>query len=97
VGTLLTPLNVASLNYAGLSILKTEILLRHLPTVGCKAVIWRLHEMYLAFVLMAVINETKPAECGMRIDHKRKVRVKVKFFLCLTKHHAMKAYWGVEV
>jgi hypothetical protein len=22
---------------------------------------------------------------------------KVKFFLCLTKHHAMKTYWGVEV
>jgi hypothetical protein len=25
------------------------------------------------------------------------VKVKVKFSLCLTKHHAMKAYWGVEV
>jgi hypothetical protein len=22
---------------------------------------------------------------------------KVKFSLCLTKHHAMKGYWGVEV
>jgi hypothetical protein len=21
----------------------------------------------------------------------------LKFFLCLTKHHAMKAYWGVEI
>jgi hypothetical protein len=26
-----------------------------------------------------------------------KVNVKVKLSLCLTKHHAMKAYWGVEV
>jgi hypothetical protein len=26
-----------------------------------------------------------------------KVKVKVKFSLCLTKHHAMKTYWGVEV
>jgi hypothetical protein len=25
------------------------------------------------------------------------VKVKVKVFLCLTKHHAMKTYWGVEV
>jgi hypothetical protein len=24
-------------------------------------------------------------------------RLKVNFSLCLTKHHAMKAYWGVEV
>jgi len=22
---------------------------------------------------------------------------KVKLFLCLTKHHAMRTYWGVEV
>jgi len=26
-----------------------------------------------------------------------KVKVKVKLSLCLTKHQAMKAYWGVEV
>jgi hypothetical protein len=26
-----------------------------------------------------------------------KVKVKVKLSLCLTKHHAMKAYWGVEI
>jgi hypothetical protein len=25
------------------------------------------------------------------------VKVKVKLSLCLTKHHAMKKYWGVEV
>jgi hypothetical protein len=25
------------------------------------------------------------------------VKVKVKLSLCLTKHHAMMAYWGVEV
>jgi hypothetical protein len=27
----------------------------------------------------------------------RKVKKKVKLSLCLTKHHAMKTYWGVEV
>jgi len=27
----------------------------------------------------------------------RKGAVKVKLSLCLTKHHAMKTYWGVEV
>jgi hypothetical protein len=26
-----------------------------------------------------------------------KVNIKVKLSLCLTKHHAMKTYWGVEV
>jgi hypothetical protein len=26
-----------------------------------------------------------------------KLKVKVKLSLCFTKHHAMKAYWGVEV
>jgi hypothetical protein len=26
-----------------------------------------------------------------------KVKAKVKLSLCLTKHHAMKTYWGVEV
>jgi len=25
------------------------------------------------------------------------VKVNVKLFLCLTKHHAMKTYWGVEM
>jgi hypothetical protein len=33
-------------------------------------------------------------------SHKKvkvKVKVKVKSSLCLTKHHAMKTYWGVEV
>jgi hypothetical protein len=24
-------------------------------------------------------------------------KVKVKLFLCLTKHHAIEMYWGVEV
>jgi hypothetical protein len=27
----------------------------------------------------------------------KNVKVKVKLSLCLTKHHAMKMYWGVEV
>jgi hypothetical protein len=27
-------------------------------------------------------------------DNIRMVKVKVKLFLCLTKHHAVKAYWG---
>jgi hypothetical protein len=26
-----------------------------------------------------------------------KVKVNVKLSLCLTKHHTMKAYWGVEL
>jgi len=25
------------------------------------------------------------------------IKVKVKLSLCLTKHHAIKMYWGVEV
>jgi hypothetical protein len=42
------------------------------------------------------------ASCGDHINDPSesinvKVKVKVKLSLCLTKHHAMKAYWGVEV
>jgi hypothetical protein len=39
----------------------------------------------------------------LRVEHKPldkvgvNVKVKVKLSLCLTKHHAMKTYWGVEV
>jgi hypothetical protein len=28
--------------------------------------------------------------------HRHRWEVKVKLSLCLTKHHTMKAYWGVE-
>jgi hypothetical protein len=37
--------------------------------------------------------------CMMRCVGKVRVKVKVKLFLCftLTGHHAMKAYWGMEV
>jgi hypothetical protein len=36
---------------------------------------------------------------GTCSKHEREMRnkVKVKLSLCLTKNHAMKAYWGVEV
>jgi hypothetical protein len=30
----------------------------------------------------------------LRIQNMVKVKVKVKLSLCLTKHHAMKTYWG---
>jgi len=35
----------------------------------------------------------------MRCVGKVRVKVKIKLFLCftLTGHHAMKAYWGMEV
>jgi hypothetical protein len=32
----------------------------------------------------------------LHIHHKKR-KVRVQLSLCLTKHHAMKAYWGVEV
>jgi hypothetical protein len=32
-----------------------------------------------------------------RIPVVQPLKVKVKLSLCLIKHHAMKAYWGVEV
>jgi hypothetical protein len=32
------------------------------------------------------------------IERKEKIHMdEVKLYLCLTKHHAMKMYWGVEV
>jgi hypothetical protein len=35
-------------------------------------------------------------ENSIKHKHKVKVKVKVKLSLCLTKHHAMKTYWGIE-
>jgi hypothetical protein len=32
-----------------------------------------------------------------RLHEEHFLLLKVKLSLCLTKHHAMKAYWGVEV
>jgi hypothetical protein len=29
-------------------------------------------------------------------ENKNMIKIKVKLSLCLTKHHAMKAYWGSE-
>jgi hypothetical protein len=50
-----------------------------------------------------IVNETqeKPFEsmhfhtCREDDFVKKKCKVKVKLSMCLTKHHAMKAYWGV--
>jgi hypothetical protein len=33
----------------------------------------------------------------IRSDTEAKLKAKLKLSLCLTKHHSMKAYWGVEV
>jgi hypothetical protein len=35
--------------------------------------------------------------CYLVMYHRRGDKVKVKLSLCLTKHHAMKTHWGVEV
>jgi hypothetical protein len=37
------------------------------------------------------MNDDKVRVC------KEVVKVKVKLSLCLTKHHTIKAYWGVEI
>jgi hypothetical protein len=34
---------------------------------------------------------------NMYLPYGIEVKVKVKLSLCLTKHHTMKTYWGVEV
>jgi len=34
---------------------------------------------------------------GVVLTYRVKVKVKVKLSLCLTKHHAVKTYWGVEL
>jgi hypothetical protein len=31
------------------------------------------------------------------LDEYERMKVEVKLSLCLTKYHAIKAYWGVEV
>jgi hypothetical protein len=38
------------------------------------------------------------ATCSMNLGPTlSSIKVKVNLSLCLTKHHAMKTYWGVEV
>jgi hypothetical protein len=45
-----------------------------------------------------IIRVLKEVNITQKVDVKQcKVEVKVKLSLCLTKYHAMKAYWGMEV
>jgi hypothetical protein len=48
---------------------------------------------YFCFFLLSFMLAFSLRFCGL----KREVKVKVNLPLCLTKHHAMKTYWGVEV
>jgi hypothetical protein len=49
--------------------------------------------------MTALVSVVKVGMFVLKILHIRtyRLKVKVKLSLCLTKHHAMKTYWGVEV
>jgi hypothetical protein len=44
-----------------------------------------------------VLEPANPHSYTVGTGGSYKVKVKVKLSLCLTKHHTMKMYWGVEV
>jgi hypothetical protein len=50
-------------------------------------------EMRNAYKILVKNPKGRDHSHDMNVDEK----VKVKLSLCLTKHHTMKAYWGVEV
>jgi hypothetical protein len=50
---------------------------------------WKWNWNWNAFVIYGIF-------CWLSVQYV-KVKVKVKSSLCLTKHHAMKTYWGVDV
>jgi hypothetical protein len=52
--------------------------------------VWKLLDT-LSYVFLQI----RPAASLHESKVKVKVKVKVKLSLCLTKHHAMKTYWGV--
>jgi len=41
--------------------------------------------------------EGNDCKFGRIYERISQIKVKVKLPLCLTKHHAMKTYWGVDV
>jgi hypothetical protein len=53
--------------------------------------------MLNAYTVLVAKPEGKRSLGRQKCKWKVKVKVKVKLSLCLTKHHAMKTYWGVEV
>jgi hypothetical protein len=48
-------------------------------------------------VLNRNLSEGGKCSSPLGLRYEQVLKVKVKLFLCLTKHHAMKAYWVVEV
>jgi hypothetical protein len=58
------------------------------------------HDFYFSPNIVRVINSRR-VECVGQFAHKKEARngkgKKEKLSLCLTKHHTMKTYWGMEV
>jgi hypothetical protein len=47
--------------------------------------------------ILVGIHERKKSRGRPKQIREDKSKVKAKLYLCLTKHHAMKTYWGMEV
>jgi hypothetical protein len=57
----------------------------------------RIHNGGQAVFAKGIIFQAERASNGRAEILSVRLDVKVKLSLCLTKHHAMKTYWGVEV
>jgi len=67
-------------------------------------VLWELTVYMLRFLIktiLCIITFTLFGACTFRTVSRHPLSItymlKVKLSLCLTSHHAMKTYWGVEV
>jgi len=54
-------------------------------------------DMNLQFLQTEVLISLIINKCSRKILYHFPVPFSCTIFLCLTEHHAMKAYWGVEV
>jgi hypothetical protein len=54
----------------------------------------RTHGSLIYNLIWNKTNSTNLQDTPLTFHHKRKSKVKVKLYLCLTKHHAVKTYWG---
>jgi hypothetical protein len=52
---------------------------------------------WLLSVLQQILRQSPNSTMHLRTYHAIWMQKTVKLSLCLTKHHAMKTYWGVEV
>jgi hypothetical protein len=58
---------------------------------------YKVHLLQTQILVMTTLKTSSRSAHSITLISIVKVKVKVKLSLCLTKHTAMKTYWGTEV